>query len=76
MSIMENRPKSRATAQKLAVLTCPACELCDQPTRFVGLESISDSEQADLCTYECSQCGNLQTRIIDRANGGGVSMLH
>ncbi len=31
---------------------------------MVGLESISQNDQADLCTYECSQCGRVQTRVV------------
>jgi hypothetical protein len=37
--------------------------------RFVGLESIAESDQADLCTYECSQCGHVQASMVARRNG-------
>jgi hypothetical protein len=55
--------KQRLKAQKLAAVAGPACKLCAKPTRFVGLESIPHNDQADLCTYECSQCGRVQTSV-------------
>ena len=66
---MKQQPKTRrsaAQAQALAALACPACELCAKPTRFVGLESISDNQHADLCTYECNECGHMQANVVTR----------
>jgi hypothetical protein len=39
------------------------------PTRFVGLESVVNSDRADLCTYACDGCGQMQTAVITRSNG-------
>jgi hypothetical protein len=36
--------------------------------RFVGLESIPDSDQADLCTYECCRCEHMQASVVARDN--------
>jgi hypothetical protein len=60
-----------AATRRLTVLDCPACEQCIAPMRFVGLESIAESDQADLCTYECSQCGHVQASMVARRNGAG-----
>jgi hypothetical protein len=65
------KPPSPALAPKLSALVCPACELCGQPTRFVGLES-TGNDRADLCTYECDACGHTQTNVIERAGNGQV----
>ena len=72
---MKQQPKTRrsaAQAQALAALACPACELCAKPTRFVGLESISDNQHADLCTYECNECGHMQANVVTRDESAGV----
>jgi hypothetical protein len=64
---MKQRLKSRPTRLEApAALSCPACELCTEPTRFVGLESLPNSDQGDLCTYECSQCGHMQASVVAR----------
>jgi hypothetical protein len=54
--------------QSPGALACPACERCTGPTRFVGLESIPDSDQADLCTYECCRCEHMQASVVARSN--------
>ena len=58
--------RSFAEFRRLTALASPACELCALPTRFVGLECIPDSDDADLCTYECSECGHVQANVVAR----------
>jgi hypothetical protein len=65
---MKHRLKARSSTEKLAALVNPPCELCAEPTRFVGLESIPHNDQADLCTYECGQCGHVQASVVARSS--------
>jgi hypothetical protein len=51
-------------------LDCPACSACGQPTRFVGLETLSGNNTADLCTYECTACGRSEVDLVPRAHSG------
>ncbi len=48
--------------------TYQACEVCTRPTRLVGIESGAHTNQAELCTYECSNCGHAQTMLRDRSS--------
>jgi C4-type Zn-finger protein len=57
----------KLSAKALSALACPACKSCGKPTRFVGLESLPGNDRDDLCTYECSECGNSQADVIPRA---------
>jgi hypothetical protein len=51
---------------QLAPLVPPAC-CCGGVTRLVGLEPAADGgDAADLCTYECTSCGESQTRVFLR----------
>jgi hypothetical protein len=55
---------------QLAPLVPPACGVCGQDARLVGLEPASDGDDfADLCTYECNACSAVQTRIFVRTGG-------
>src|SRR5690606_22119514 len=55
---------------QLAPLVPPACGACSEPTRLVGLEPAVDGDGfADLCTYECNSCGEVQTRVFLRSPG-------
>ena len=59
---------------QLAPLVPPTCGACSKPTRLVGLEPAADgSEMADLCTYECNSCGEVQTRIFLRTPNGKLA---
>ncbi len=59
---------------ELAPLVPPACDVCGEATRLVGLEAAADGDEfADLCTYVCGSCGKLQTRIFVRT--GGVTLI-
>jgi len=51
----------------------PTCDECRKATRLVGLEPASEDDRADLCTYECGECGNVQTRVFLRAPVNGNS---
>lgn len=70
---MQHRSKSSHSTQfeEHAATACPACELCAEETRLVGLESVPHSDQADLCTYECGTCGHLQARVVIRRDARG-----
>lgn len=51
---------------QLAPLVPPSCDACSKSTRLVGLEPVPTGGDADLCTYECGACGNVQTRVFLR----------
>jgi hypothetical protein len=51
---------------QLEALAAPACERCGSPTRLVGLEPDPIRPQADLCTYECLSCDNVQARRVPK----------
>jgi hypothetical protein len=74
---MKQQPKSRHSSRSTvpAALACPPCELCAVPTRFVGLESIPDSDTSDLCTYECNACGHVQANVIPRDGAADSGMM-
>jgi hypothetical protein len=66
--------KPAKVSTELALLVPPACEICGEATRLVGLEAAADGDEfADLCTYVCGSCGKLQTRIFVRT--GGVKLI-
>jgi hypothetical protein len=59
---------------ELAPLVPPSCSTCGEATRLVGLEAAADGDEyADLCTYECPSCGQVQTRIFVQT--GGVKLI-
>ncbi len=60
--------KQTVPATQLAPLVAPACDECRKATRLVGLEPASDDFRADLCTYQCMECENVQTRVFLRAS--------
>src|SRR5262249_39541687 len=43
-----------------------ACEGCGASARFIGLEPDPHGSGATLCTYECEDCGELQTELMAR----------
>ena len=53
----------------LAALVPVPCASCGESARLVGLEPAADGEDtADLCTYECPSCGDIQTRVFLRTS--------
>lgn len=53
----------------LAALVPVPCGSCGEPARLVGLEPAADGEDsADLCTYECATCGDIETRVFLRTS--------
>jgi hypothetical protein len=52
----------------LRPLVGPICDRCVSPTRMVGQETWVVGH-ADLCTYQCDDCGELQTRVVVRPVG-------
>jgi uncharacterized Zn finger protein len=49
---------------ELQPLVCPECTECMGKTRLVGVEPHPRFTQTDLCTYECTACGAVQTVAI------------
>ena len=66
--------KSNLQAPLPDALAAPACVQCGAATRFVGIECHPTVPNADLCTYECGDCGCFEVAIIARVGTG--SILH
>ena len=49
---------------ELKPLDCPECAGCAGRTRLVGVEPHPRFDRTDLCTYECEECGAVQTGAI------------
>jgi uncharacterized Zn finger protein len=49
---------------ELKPLVCPECAECMGKTRLVGIEPHPRFPDTDLCTYECLECGAVQTVAI------------
>jgi RNase P subunit RPR2 len=52
------------TEPELKPLVCPDCAECLGKTRLVGIEPHLRLARTDLCTYECLDCGAVQTVAI------------
>jgi hypothetical protein len=58
---------SRQTIQRVGTrdaLDFRACDSCGARARFIGLEPDPQGSGATLCTYECAECGDLQTELM------------
>jgi RNase P subunit RPR2 len=57
-------PHIQLSQPELKPLVCPECAECLGKTRLVGIEPHPRFAETDLCTYECTECGTVQTVAI------------